>query len=281
MTEAHETPSSDEVIENKAVSKRPAKLLSLSAKSWLVVAALGQWIFAAYVTAFYFPRVFGSGPAGLADTHLPNGYVAGDAAGNLAISGHVVIAAVIIGLGPLQLVPKIRMKAPRFHRIVGRIYVATAILTSIAGLYLVLTRGTLGGWVGHTAISLDAILIISFACIAVYHAIKRNFLLHETWVLRLFMVVSAVWFFRIGIMAWFITTGGVGIDTETFSGPFLTFLFFGQMAVPLLVLEMYLRARRSKHAGFKYLTAATIGTATILTAIGILAATMFMWVPRL
>ena len=266
------------------VSKRSsgaATWLSWSARSWLAIAAIGQWIFAAYVAGFYGPRLAASGAAGLADTHLPNGYVAGDSAGNLAISAHVLVAAIIIGLGPLQLVPKIRAAAPRFHRLVGWTYISTAVLTSVAGLYLVLTRGTLGGAVGHIAISLDAVLIIVFAGLALYHAINRRFALHERWVLRLFMVVSAVWFFRIGIMAWFVATGGIGIDPESFTGPFLTFLFFGQMAVPLLVLEIYLRARDGKSRAFQFFAAALVSLAAVLTALGIVAATLWMWLPRL
>ena len=69
--------------------------------------------------------------------------------------------------------------------------------------------------------------------------------------MRLFMVVSAVWFFRIGLMFWFLATGGIGIDTETFEGPFLTFMYFGQMFIPLLFLEIYFRAQDSEKAGPK------------------------------
>ena len=95
------------------------------------------------------------------------------------------------------------------------------------------------------------------------------------------MVVSAVWFFRIGMMFWFMTTGGIGIDTETFSGPFITFWYFGQMFVPLLILEIYLRAQDSHSVGAKLSAAVIVLLAAAATGIGVFAATMGMWFPRL
>jgi len=95
------------------------------------------------------------------------------------------------------------------------------------------------------------------------------------------MVVSAVWFFRIGLMFWFMTTGGIGIDPKTFEGPFLIFMYFGQMAIPLLILESYFLAQRSKNTAVKSGVALVIVAATGVTLMGTFAATMGMWLPRL
>ncbi len=257
------------------------KMLSWAASAWLVVTAIGQWIFVVYVAGFYLPIIARLGLPGLDETHLPDGYVPGDIAGNLAIGAHLVIAIIIIGLGPLQLMAPIRNRYPRFHRWVGRIYMATALITSLAGLFLVWTRGVLGGVPGHLAISLDGILIILFGTIAVRHALARRIDKHRDWALRLFVVVSAVWFFRIGMMAWIVLTGGLGIDFETFTGPFLTFWFFGQMLVPLAIMELYIRARNSRSATLKYSATGMIGVSTLVMMFGIGAATMGMWLPRL
>ena len=86
----------------------------------------------------------------------------------------MLIAIIIIGGGPLQLIPAIRNRFRAFHRMLGRTYMITAVLTSFAGLYLVWTRGVPGGMVGHLAISLDAFLIILFAGIAVSFAMARK-----------------------------------------------------------------------------------------------------------
>ena len=257
------------------------RLLQTSGVLWFLAAAVGQWIFVYYIAALYVPLLWGKGLPGLAETHLPQGFVPGDDTGNFAIALHVVIAIIIIGAGPLQLVPQIRNRFKAFHRYVGRLYMTTAVITSLAGLYLVWTRGTIGGAIAQFAISLDAVLIIVFAGIALWFAVRRQIDRHRRWAMRLFMVVSAVWFFRIGVMFWFIATGGVGIDPETFTGPFLTFWFLGQMFVPLAILEVYFRAQASAAGSFKFATALLVFAAAGATGIGVFAATMGMWLPRL
>ncbi len=259
----------------------PDRMLRYSGITWFSAAALGQWIFVFYVVFQYVPELAQFGLPGLANTTLPDGYIAGDMMGNLAIASHVLVAIVIIGSGPLQLIPQIRNRFPTFHRYVGRVYILMASITSIAGLYIVWTRGVPGGMVGHLAISLDAVLILVFGGLAINFAIKRQIARHRRWAMRLFMVVSAVWFFRIGLMFWFMTTGGIGVDPETFEGPFLTFMYFGQMAIPLLILEGYFLAQRSKSPAVKSAVAASLILATGATLLGTFAATMGMWFPRL
>jgi len=264
-----------------ATGRMPDQALKFSGVFWFLIAAIGQWIFVYYVAASYIPALARYGLPGLKDTALPNGHVPGDAVGNLAIAFHVLIAIIIIGGGPLQLIPQIRNRIPRFHRYLGRTYVTTAVITSIAGLYLVWTRGVPGGLVGHLAISLDAVLIMLFAAIAVSFAVARQIDRHRRWAMRLFMVVSAVWYFRIGLMFWFMATGGIGIDPETFQGPFLTFMYFGQMFIPLALLEVYFRAQDSEKAAPKLAAALLVLLASGVTAMGVFAATMGMWLPRL
>ncbi|WP_375202964.1 DUF2306 domain-containing protein [Hyphococcus sp.] len=285
MTTLFETspamPSSAGHAASRQSGRWPHRLLGFSGVLWFLAAAAGQSIFVYYVAASYIPALAQNGYPGLADTALPKGYVAGDLIGNLAIAFHVLIAIVIIGGGPLQLTPQIRNRFPAFHRYLGRIYVVTAAVTSAAGLHLVWTRGVPGGMIGHIAISLDAVLIWICAAIAVRFAMTRQIDRHRRWAMRLFMVASAVWFFRIGLMFWFMTTGGIGIDPETFEGPFLTFMYFAQMAIPLLVLQLYFHAQDSRRAGLKLAAALVVLAATGVTALGSFAATMGMWLPRL
>ncbi len=264
-----------------APSQATGRLLQFSGVLWFLTAAIGQWIFVYYVAAHYIPILARNGLPGLENTQLPDGYVPGDWVGNIAIATHVLIAIVIIGTGPLQLIPQIRNRFRAFHRMVGRTYMATAALTSAAGLYLVWTRGVPGGAAGLAAISLDAVLIFIFAAIALRFAIRREIDRHRRWAMRLFMVVSAVWFFRIGLMLWFLTTGGAGIDPETFSGPFVTFIYFGQMFVPLAFLELYFRAQDSDSATLKLSVTFLVAAAAVATAAGVFAAAMGMWFPRL
>ena len=100
--------------------------------------------------------------------------------------------------------------------------------------------------------------------------------------LRLFLAVSGVWFFRVGLMFWLIANRGpAGFDPQTFSGPFLTFLAFAQYLLPLALLELYLRAQQSRRGLTKLATAALLALATLAMAAGIAGAALVMWLPRL
>lgn len=260
---------------------KPASLLSHSATSWFVVAAAGHFAFLVYIVGFYWLLIAGGGTAALADTHLPNGFVDGDSLGNAAVLAHVLLAAIVIGGGPLQLVPAVRERFPAFHRWLGRSYVTAAVISSLAGLYMVWARGTVGGPISEISITLDGVLILVFAAVAVRYAVARDVVRHRRWAMRLFLVASGVWFFRIGLMGWVVMTGGIGIDWETFSGPFITFWGFGQYLLPLVVLELYFRAERSTDGRLKLATSVVLFLCTVVTSIGIFAATTGLWLPRI
>jgi len=108
----------------------------------------------------------------------------------------------------------------------------------------------------------------------------RNFTVHRKWALRLFMVVSGVWFFRLGFMLWMlIHQRPVGFDPATFQGPFLTFLSFAQYLLPLFFLELYFWAQERAGQTGKVSTAILIAVLAIATAAGIFGATMGLWLP--
>ncbi len=264
-----------------AVAFNANKFLTNSAKAWFLIAVAGQWVFAIYVASFYGGATL-SGNIAHWNKVMPHGYIEGDLIGNIAVGIHLLLALVVLIGGPLQLIPHIRNKTPKFHRINGRVYIFTAMILSIGGLFMVWTRGTVGAEIGKYSISLNAILIMTFAALAVYYAINKNMKVHRRWAIRLFIVMGGVWFFRIGLMLWLmIHQAPVGFDPKTFSGPFLTFLGFAQYCVPLLFAQLYFSAQDSKNNQFKTLTAMVIITLTLATLGGIIAASMGMWLPRL
>lgn len=252
-----------------------------SATLWFVLAALGHAIFVVYILAVFYPPVTERGLSGLEGLHLPSGFIEGDFVGNLAAVAHVLLAALVIGGGPLQLIPQIRQRAPRFHRWLGRSYLAAAMLSAVAGLYMTATRSPIGDLVSKIGISIDGLLILFFGAMALRSALAHDFPAHRRWAMRLFLAASAVWFFRIGLMAWVSLTGGIGIDWATFTGPFLYFIGFAQYLLPLVMLEWYFRAQRSRHTGFQLTFAVTLVSLTGLMGLGIFEATLNMWLPRM
>ncbi len=256
-------------------------VLDASAKFWWAVTALGQWLFALYIAAYFGPKLALHGIEGLQQTHLFNGFIPGDGLGNAAVAAHVLLAIVIMVGGPLQLIPQIRARFPAFHHWTGRIYVATAVTSSIAGLYLIWTRPLFGPLVNNVGTSLGGVLVIIFAAIALRHAIARDIPTHQRWALRLFMAASAVWFLRVAVYAWGFLTGGAGMDSESFSGPFVTFIHFAQYLLPLAVLEMYLRARDRGTAQARFVAAAGLTAFTLVTGLGVFLLVAGSWLPRI
>ena len=97
--------------------------------------------------------------------HLPFGFREGETLGNLASISHVLLAAIVIGGGPLQLIPAVRRRFPVFHRWLGRSYIFAAVSSGIGGLYMTWTRSPIGDVFSKLGISGDAILIIVFAAL--------------------------------------------------------------------------------------------------------------------
>lgn len=256
-------------------------MLVAAGRLWFVVAILGQLVLALYVAGFY-------GRAALAGRFedwnkvMPNGYTPGATAMNVVLGVHLLFAIVIIVGGALQLVPAVRRIAPALHRWNGRAYMLVAATMSIGGLAMVWGRASAGDLSQHIAITGNALLILACAAFAWRHARARQFAIHRRWALRLFLVVSGVWFFRIALMLWLAVNGGpAGFDPETFSGPVLTVLAFAQYLLPLAVLELYFHIAAHGTARARFALAGALVLATVATLAGIGAASAILWLPRL
>ena len=257
----------------------PIFALTSAARLWFAATLCGQLIFGLYVAALYGGAV-ARGDLGGWNKVMPHGYVPGDHAGNTAIAVHLLLAAVIMIGGALQLIPQIRTRAPAFHHWNGRVYLAGAVAASISGIYMVWFRGTVGDTVQHVGTTVNGLLVLLCAWQALRNALRRDFGAHRRWALRLFLCVSGVWFFRVGLMFWIAANGGpAGFDAKTFTGPALSFLAYAQYLLPLLVLEIYLRAPATAIA--RVGVAGLLALAAGVTAVGTAVATMGMWLPNL
>ncbi|TQV84338.1 DUF2306 domain-containing protein [Aliikangiella coralliicola] len=285
MTDSITTPSVIETADRNVVAQKlkinalSNKALKSAAQLCFLVTVIGQWIFAYYVISFYGTTAI-EGDFEAWNKVLPKGHIPGDTIGNFAVGMHILLAIIILVGGPLQLIPQIRTHLPTFHHWNGRIYITTTILLSIGGLFMVWTRGTLGG--GQVAISINALLIILCALLALFFAIKRNIKVHRRWALRLFFVAVGVWYFRIGLMLWLLIHGEpVGFDPKTFEGPFLDFLSYAQYILPLIMLELYFYAKERAGNLGQLTVALSLFIVTIATGAGVFAATMGLWLPRI
>lgn len=277
---------STQVLNGKqVVSGRPAgapfadKSLKAAAGSWLAVAVVGQLVFAFSVASYYGGAVL-RGSLEAWNRFITEGYVLGDTFGNLTVAAHLLAAVVVLVGGALQLVPWVRRRAPVFHRWNGRVYMVSAVTIGIAGLYMTWFRQSAGDLSVRLGSTLNVVLIVAFAAMALRAALRRDFASHRRWALRLFLATIAAWVFRLAFTLWLATLGPVGFDPSTFKGPLLTIMNFATYLVPLAVLELYLRAQRGGARG-RLAMAAGLAVLTLATAAGTATATMAFFLPRI
>jgi hypothetical protein len=267
------------VVTNRvALDSAANTALKAAARFWFGVTVIGQMAFGFAVASFY------SLTALRGDYHgwrFTNGYIPGVTKGNWAVVMHVASAAVLMLAGALQLVPQVRSRFPVFHRWNGRIYMPTAVALSLAGLYMTWIRGSVGDVSQHLGSTLNAVLIWLFGAMALRYALTRDFKTHRRWALRLFLVVSASFFIRIMLfLSFLVFKGPIGFDPSTFTGPFLTFLAFGQYLIPLAVLELYFRAQ-DHHGTLRLMAmAGLLFGLTLVMGAGLFAVAMATWVPE-
>lgn len=260
---------------------RSTSVMQWTVRCWYSVAAIGHWIFLVYIIAAFYLPIAQHGLVALADSHLPAGYREGELIGNLVIGSHVLVAAIVIGGGPLQLLPALRNQFPALHRALGRVYLPAAVLAALGGLWTTWTRGEIGTIINDVEISMDALLILACAFFTVKYALAKKLAVHRRWAMRLFMVASAVWFFRVGLMGWVMTTGGIGMDFETFTGPAIYALGILQFGLPLMMLEWYFRCQGEVGNNERWAFNLSLIGLTVFMSIGITAATLGMWFPRI
>lgn len=261
-----------------APPRRRTDWLGRAAIFFYLTVAAGQSLFVAFILLHYYPPTLSGNFAEWNDRPIITGFVAGDTVGNLFFAVHVLMAAVISFGGLVQLVPMIRSRWPVLHRWNGRLYLVSALVLAGGGLWMVWGRGSWLNLIGALGITLDALLILGFAALALRTARARRFVDHRRWAIRLFAVASAVWFMRVGYMAWGMATGGAGIG-KAMSGPFDIFLAFASSLIPLVVAELYLRASARGTPAARQGVAALLVVSGLIILAGSAGAWMMMWGP--
>jgi len=254
------------------------KAMTFAAAAWYVPVLIGQFIFVAYIFyAYGVPLVLGDLEGW--NSHLSQAWVSGREMGNAAVAAHLALAVIVHIGGPLQLVPAVRRRFPTFHRWTGRAFTVAVIVAVLSGAYMLVVR-EIGAWPLRLGFIVQAVLILWFTFYAVRHAMRRDINTHMRWATRLFLAASAVWFFRVIIMIWFVLTGGIGIDTSDGTGWFLDVMSVGQF-LPLAIYELYNWLKSNEVVAARYSMAAFLWFATAATSVGVALAALGMWFPVL
>ena len=199
--------------------------------------------FVLYIALTYIARLFDGDLQWWNNGFLPGLYSPENPGATGSIGLHFVTGAVVMVLGCVQLVPPIRTRWPVIHRWVGRLYVATALLTALGGLGFIVLQRTAGGIMMDIGFGLYGLLMVLSAVQTIRHARARNFDRHLAWAVRLFALVIASWLYRMEYgLSNLLEFGG---RTADFRGWFdLTMDFFFYLP-NLAIAALYLQARRA------------------------------------
>lgn len=253
------------------------RLLQWSVAGWFLIVVTGQLIFAAYLAALYGGATLAGDMQGW-NRIMRHGIIEGDPIGSALVVVHVALALTITLGGLVQITPHVRRAWPAFHRWNGRVYLVTAVVITLAGLVLTWTR-PLTNVFSELATSLNGVLILVCAAYTVRHAIARHLAIHQRWAMRLFLLVSGVWFLRLMIFGW------IGLHQaplwvgSNFDGPAAVVFSFAATLLPVAVYEIYWRIRAFGGTGARVAMAVGLAVVSLAMAWGIAMTTIILWLP--
>jgi uncharacterized membrane protein len=149
---------------------------------------------------------------------------------------HAFFGMVALGVGPFQFRRGILLGRPRLHRTLGTIYLVSALLTGMAGLYMSIY--SLGGPITHFGFGILALGLLTTSTMAWARIRQGNIPRHREWVIRSFALLFAA----VTLRLWLPLLTGVFGEFE------LAYLWVSWLCwVPnLLVAEAYVRFSRAR-----------------------------------
>lgn len=259
----------------------PQQALKSAVTCWLLIALIGQSIFALYVLVLFGLPFFSGHPEQADTSHMITGYIAGDGLGNLILFMHLIPAAIISMGGAFQLVPQIRQHFPAFHRWNGRLFLTLGFVGALTGLYLSWVRDSRLSDTGAIGITINGILIPIAVILAWHYARKRRFDLHQRWAIHAFLLINGVWTFRLYLMGWFMVNQGPNGNTSNLDGPADVFFSFACYLLPMMVAELVFWAQRQQQSSRKILVTGIMFIGAGITLLGVVSASLMMWMPRI
>ncbi|MGR3810096.1 DUF2306 domain-containing protein [Jiulongibacter sp. NS-SX5] len=248
-----------------------AKLFSFSLKLLKLTVWVSSGLFGLYILGYYFKSLLFGNPSQWNDI-LPGLYDQTTPQATQGIGLHFAAGGLILVLGSIQFIQKLRENWPLIHRWVGRVYVFACILAALGGLIFILQKGTLGGLIMDIGFAGYGILMFWFGLETYRYARKGNFEKHRAWAIRLYAMAIASWLYRMDYGFWHAATDLAG-HGDNFSGPFDYFMDFFFYLPNLIVAEMVIRRKSLAHSTFMSILASLIFLA--ITGFVILATQVF------
>jgi hypothetical protein len=268
--------------EEIAVPVLPARLLGWSGTLLASTAWLSAALFGAYIVLFYAGAIAVGTPAQW-NANLPGLFDPRAPMGTVGIAAHFAAGGIILLLGPIQLVTRIRSAAPAFHRWAGRLYVLAAFIAGIGGLTFIAANGTIGGLAMSLGFGGYGALMVIASVQTWRHARARRLpgrlAAHRAWAVRLFALAIGSWLYRMDYGFWFLFTGGAG-HTADYRGPFDLLMDGAFYAPNFLIAEAFVRARAAPgRPGLQMAAAASLAGVAVFVALATYQFARIYWLP--
>ena len=259
----------------------PEKVLSNVVKSWVAIGLTGQWLFAAYIFAIYALPLLVGNPELSYEVSPARGVASKNSVDLMIFFAHILPAVLMALSGLFQLFPSIRKKYPKFHRYNGRMFFTLGISGALTGLYLTWGAGLRFTDIGALGVTLNGILIPIAIYFAWTSAVNKDFRNHQRFAIHSFILVNGVWSFRLYLMGWFLINQGPNGNSSNLDGPADLTISFACYLLPMAIAELIFWVQRKRNTRLTWLASVVAALGALITLIGVVAATMMMWSPRI
>jgi uncharacterized membrane protein len=118
---------------------------------------------------------------------------------------HGIFGAIVLLFAPLQFSDRLRQRFPKWHRVMGRLYVVGAIALAPLGAYIQYYQERMGAPRSFTILAaVDAFMLMGATALAFVFAVRRKIALHRQWATRSYALalVFIAGRFVMGITGW-------------------------------------------------------------------------------
>jgi len=105
---------------------------------------------------------------------------------------HILPGALFMILGPLQFMPRIRVRHTQFHRWSGRIFIIAAYVIGLTSFVLSFIKQPIGGMNEAVASVFFSIFFLACVSLSLYYILRKQVPLHREWIIRTFSVGLAI-----------------------------------------------------------------------------------------
>jgi hypothetical protein len=273
-------PSVTPGTSGQRLTKISRVLLDWSGKMLITTVWTSAALFGLYILAFYAAALYEDDMQRW-NKVLPGLYSRNSIATTSGIGFHFAAGGIILVLGSIQLIEKVRIRFPAVHRWIGRIYIVASLLAAVGGTAFIVLKGTIGGTAMDIGFGLYGVLMFLAAIQTYRYAVTKQLELHRAWALRLYALAIGSWLYRMDYGFWLLLTDGLGHKPH-FTGPFDRVMFFFFYIPNLIVAEAFIRARKyTASALLRIFASFTLFLATAFILVGTYFFTIYYWGPAI